>query len=444
MLNLSDCTESIGQRSTDGFHFHMDGMFLYGIERFLLNRKAFEIKNKYNVLICKSAGNCRNFENNYPKGRIHEGADSVRSLVVGSVAHDKGQYDYAEYNDPSPFSRVGPGPEYIIKPEVSHYGGNAGVTPSGETVTTGVKSFSKDGKMATGVGTSFSTPRVTALAAGIQQELSEEFDPLLIKALITHSASYPKEMTVPVTERAKQVGFGIPKNVPDIIYNSPYEATLILRDSLAKGDKIDIMDFPMPQCLLKDGYYTGQIIATLVYDPVLDPSQGIEYCQSNIDVKFGSYDTKEERDTSKRHILNPVGRKGSQNLLLGTVYSKNKMKEKSSEFALKERLLIQYADKYYPVKKYAVDLSELMEKKKIEYLSPDKKWFLFLQGVYRDHIERMAQIESFALTQEFCLILTIRDPNQKEHVYDEVTQKLDEYNFWHSNIRVATDVNIPL
>lgn len=251
-------------------------------------------------------------------------------------------------------------------------------------------------------------------------------------------------MTVPVTERAKQVGFGIPKNVPDIIYNSPYEATLILRDSLAKGDKIDIMDFPMPQCLLKDGYYTGQIIATLVYDPVLDPSQGIEYCQSNIDVKFGSYDTKEERDTSKRHILNPVGRKGSQNLLLGTVYSKNKMKEKSSEFALKERLLIQYADKYYPVKKYAVDLSELMEKKKIEYLSPDKKWFLFLQGVYRDHIERMAQIESFALTQEFCLILTIRDPNQKEHVYDEVTQKLDEYNFWHSNIRVATDVNIPL
>ena len=76
-------------------------------------------------------------------------------------------------------------------------------------------------------------------------------------------------MTVPVTERAKQVGFGIPKNVPDIIYNSPYEATLILRDSLAKGDKIDIMDFPMPQCLLKDGYYTVQIIACLLYTSAL-------------------------------------------------------------------------------------------------------------------------------------------------------------------------------
>ncbi|MEO2262574.1 S8 family peptidase [Dorea sp. YH-dor228] len=402
------------------------------------------IQDEYNVLICKSAGNCRNFEKNRPKGRIHEGADSVRSLVVGSIAHDKGKYDYSEINDPSIFSRVGPGPEFIIKPEISHYGGNAGVNPKGETVTTGVKSFSKDGGLATSVGTSFSTPRITSLAAGVQQELSEEFDPLLLKALITHSASYPIGMTVPVTERTKQVGFGLPKTVPEIIYNSPYEATLILRDNLAKGDKIDIMDFPMPQCLIKDGYYTGQIIATLVYDPILDPSQGIEYCQSNLDVKFGSYDAKVERDINQRHILNPVGRKGAQNLFRGSVFSKTKMKNKTGDFALRERLQIQYGDKYYPVKKYAIDLSELTDQRKIDYLSSDKKWFLFLQGVYREHIERMAQLESFQLSQEFCLIITIRDPYHKEKVYDKVTQKLDEYNFWHSNIKVAADINVPL
>ncbi len=402
------------------------------------------LQDEYNALICKSAGNCRNFESSRPKGRVHEGADSIRSLVVGSFAHKKGTYDYAEVNDPSPFSRVGPGPEFIIKPEVSHYGGNAGVDPLGNTVTTGVKSFAKDGTLAQGVGTSFSTPRITALAAGIQQELSEDFDPLLLKSLITHSASYPREMTVPSIERAKQVGFGLPKSVSEIIYNLPYEATLILRDNLAKGDKIDIMDFPMPQCLIKDGYYTGQIIATLVYEPILDASQGIEYCQSNLDIKFGSYDEKFERDISQRHILNPVGRKGAQNLFLGSVFSKTKMKNKSSDFALKERLQIQYGDKYYPVKKYAIDLSELTEQKKIDYLSSDKKWFLFLQGVYRDHIERLSQLESFTLSQEFCLILTIRDPFYKEEVYDEVTHKLDEYNFWHSNIKIATDVNIPL
>lgn len=402
------------------------------------------IQDEYNVLICKSAGNCENFTVSRPKGRIHEGADSVRSLVVRSVAHKKGKYDYAEVNDPSPFSRVGPGPEYIIKPEVSHYGGNAGIDPKGRVVTSGVKSFSKEGELAQGVGTSFSTPRITALAAGLQQELNEDFDPLLLKALIIHSASYPEDMSVPITERTKQVGFGIPKSVPEIIYNSPYEATLILRDNLAKGDKIDIMEFPMPDCLIRDGFYTGQIIATLVYDPILDPSQGIEYCQSNLDVKFGSYDAKVERDTTKRHILNPVGRQGAQNLFLGNLFSKIKMKSKTGDFALRERLQIQYNDKYYPVKKYAIDLSELTDKKRLDYLTMDKKWFLFLQGVYRSHIEKIAQLESFQLSQEFCLILTIRDPLQKEKVYDEVSQKLDEYNFWHSNIKVSTDVNIPL
>lgn len=54
-----------------------------------------------------------------------------------------------------------------------------------------------------------------------------------------------------------------------------YEATLILRDTLAKGEYIDIMDFPMPKSLIKNGFYTGQIIATLVYDPILDPTQGM-------------------------------------------------------------------------------------------------------------------------------------------------------------------------
>lgn len=400
------------------------------------------LQDKYNVLICKSAGNCSNFLANKPKGRLHEGADSVRSLVVGSVAHEKGEFDFAEIDNPSPFSRTGPGPEYIIKPEVSHYGGNAGIDRTGNMVTTGVKSFSKDGSLSRSVGTSFSTPRVTALAAGIYQELNEEFDPLLLKALIIHSASYSKDLKIPLTERTRQLGFGVPKSVNDIIYNSPHEATLILRDSLAKGDYIDIMDFPMPTNLIKDGFYTGQVIATLVYDPILDPTQGIEYCQSNIDIKFGTYDEKTERDVSKRNILNPVGRQGPQNLLLGSLYSKIRMNKKTDDFALRERLLIQYADKYYPVKKYAVDLSELTDANKLHYLTPDKHWYLYIRGLFRDHTERKAALDLVQLSQEFCLILTIRDPLGEANVYDAVTQKLDEFNFWHSNIKVSSDINI--
>ena len=403
-----------------------------------------DLQDEYNVLICKSAGNCKNFLCGRPKGRIHEGADSVRSLVVGSLAHKKALDDFSEVDNPSPFSRMGPGPEYIIKPEVSHYGGNAGVNANGELKITGVKSFDMDGNVVSDAGTSFSTPRIAALATGLYQELDESFDPLLLKALIIHSASYSDRLKIPETERAKQMGFGVPQNVTEILYNAPYEATLILRDTLAKGEKIDIMDFPMPKSLIKNGYYTGQIIATLVYDPILDPSQGVEYCQSNIDIKFGSYDLKEERDMSKSYILNPVGRRGAQNVFRESLYSKRLMKDSKGDFALRERLLIQYGDKYYPVKKYAVDLSELSESNKQHYATPDKQWYLFLQGLYRDHIEQRANLERFVPQQEFCLIITIRDPEKQAHVYDEVTQGLDAYNFWHSNIKISSEVSTRL
>jgi len=401
------------------------------------------LQDRYNVLICKSAGNCTNFKDGLPKGRLNEGADSVRSLVVGSLAHSKGKEDYSEIDNPSPFSRVGPGPEFIIKPEVSHYGGNAGVGKDGSIIMTGIKSFAADGTIANSVGTSYSTPRIAALATSLYQELDEEFDPLLLKGLIVHSASYPEKLQVPTIERTKQIGFGLPKPVHDILYNDPYESTLILRDTLAKGEVIDIMDFPMPKDLIRDGFYRGQIIATLVYDPILDPTQGAEYCQSNVDIKFGSYDSKKNRDLSKKTILNPVGRAGSQNLFQGTLYSKRLMRDNQEDFALRERLLIQYADKYYPVKKYAIDLSELSDSNKQNYLTPDKLWFLHLRGLFREHTEHKALLEQNNLKQDICLIITIRDPEHKVNVYDKVTQGLDALNFWHSNIKISADVSIP-
>ena len=65
-----------------------------------------DLQGKFNVLICKSAGNCSNFLSGRPKGRIHEGADSVRSLVVGSIAHRKSPDDFSEIDNPSPSKNV--------------------------------------------------------------------------------------------------------------------------------------------------------------------------------------------------------------------------------------------------------------------------------------------------------------------------------------------------
>jgi len=401
-----------------------------------------KLQDQYGILICKSVGNCCNYLRNEKPGRLHQGADSVRSIVVGSIAHKKSTYDLAEVDNHSPFSRIGRGPSYIIKPELVHYGGNAGINSDGKYSQTGVKSFSVDGGITQAIGTSFSTPRISSLAAGLLQEMSEEFDPLLIKSLMIHSAEYSKKLTIKNEDRVNKIGFGRPNSVKEILYNSPNEVTLILRDEMLKGEYIDIMDFPMPDCLIDQELFFGQIVVTLVYDPILAPYQGDEYCQSDIEVSMGTYEKKKDRDTSRPNILNPIGRDNSMNVLLRSNYSKTKIKKNIDDFALTERVLIQYGDKYYPVKKYGVNLSEITDGNKNKFLQKDRNWFLKLRGIYRDFIENKSAINQEIPSQKFCLVITIKDPTGTRPVYDQMTQKLNEHNFIHENIKINEEISV--
>jgi len=193
--------------------------------------------------------------------------------------------------------------------------------------------------------------------------------------------------------------------------------------------------------MISNGFYTGQIIATLTYSPILESSQGSEYCQSNIDLFLGTYDDIKTRDTSKPSILNPVGRVNPKNIFKYELYSKKKMKTGIGTFSHQERLLIEYADKYYPVKKYAVDLSEMTDTNKRNYATANKKWYLKLSGLYRNFSEQQA-LHSKQLSQDFCLIITIKDPTETLRVYDETMKKLDAYHFWHSSINLHSQVKI--
>ncbi|EOP60917.1 hypothetical protein IKQ_06148 [Bacillus cereus VDM053] len=400
------------------------------------------IQDEYDVLIVKSAGNCRNFLEGKPTNKITGGADSIRSLTVGSIAQSKNEFDLAEYNHPSPFSRIGPGPVNIIKPELVHYGGNCGIK-DGEIIPNGVSSLSTTGELTTKTGTSYSTPRVAAMAADLNSKLNEDFDSVLLKALLTHSAKYPVEVELPMNEKINQLGFGIPEKAEEILYNNPHEITLILRDTLNKGEFIEILDFPFPSCLIDNGYYFGQISLTIVNNPILGIGQGPEYCQSDIQVYLGTYDEKKIRDTSLPTIKNPLGRDGGKNILTSSIYSKKKLKDKD-RFARSEKTLVQYGNKFYPNKKYAIDLNELTPTNRERHLKSSKHWYLKLEGLYRDFIENKAENERMELSQEFCVIITIKDPSQKQPVYDEVSKLLEHYNFIHRNIKVRQDINISL
>jgi len=403
-----------------------------------------EIQEENNVLICKSAGNCNNFKINAPKSRIAKSADTVRGLVVGSIAHDKLETDYAEKNNSSPFSRIGPGPSNLIKPDVVHFGGNAGLDTTNKVVINPVKSFSSDGSLAKQVGTSFSTPRIAAITAGVHSMLSEEFNPLLLKALVIHSAKYPEEMKMTIAEKIDAAGFGMPSNINDILFNQPNEITLILQDNIEKGSFIDILDFPFPQSMIDDdGYFYGELTVTLVTSPILEVSQGAEYCQSNIDVYLGSYDEKIEKDITQPRVKNPIGADGRQNVLATSVYSKKAMKDFETSFA-SERMLLSYGDKFQPVKKWSVNFDDFTPTNKDKFLKAPKNWYLKLEGLFRHFTESKCEIQKTVPSQEFCLVVTIKDTKKRGNIYNEVTQLLNNFSFVHSNVKIREEVRIRL
>ena len=400
------------------------------------------IQDENNVLIIKSAGNCRNYEKGLPKQRISKSADSIRALTVGSIAQTKEEYDYAEANMPSPFTRVGPGPASIIKPDLVFYGGNSGMH-NGVRIDHGVRSFNLDDEDKRFIGTSFSTPAVTRIVADLAYMMKEEFDPLLLRALTIHYAKYPAGIQMKMAEKVNQMGFGVPVKAQDILYNSPDEITLILRDSLDKGSFIEMFNFPYPTSMVdENGFFRGQIILTLVNKTLVDEKQAGEYCQSNLDVFFGTYESEKERDTSKPTIINPLGLDENQNILSDSLYRSSSIGIHPITGFERECTLVKYGKKYHPVKKYAVDLAEMKPAPRDKYLPADRKWYLKIEGLYRDFIERDALKKDYQLSQEFCMILTIRDPLGTAPVYDEVTQQLNNENFVHHDVRVRNIVRI--
>ena len=90
------------------------------------------IQDKYHVQIFVSSGNVNSLPlRNWPpqKGigehdRLISPADSVRAITVGSVALFDSVNSIVKFNEPSPFSRRGPGANYIVKPDIVDYGGN--------------------------------------------------------------------------------------------------------------------------------------------------------------------------------------------------------------------------------------------------------------------------------------------------------------------------------
>lgn len=361
-------------------------------------------QQKYEVSFVISSGN---FSNppllNYPRqgtqlevGRITIPADSVLGITVGSVCHLGCPTPGPNANEPSAFSRHGAGPNYIIKPDLVHFGGACSIDGSHPY---GIRSLSETGT-AENLGTSFSTPLVSKTLAQIYHQLTPSPKPTLARALLTHHARDPRTHGRVPDKDENCFGFGLPSTVPYCLECTPYSSTLLFDDVLRPGYYLEWDNFPYPSSLSHDGKYYGEIWMTVAFAPVRGSRWGSEYCETHIDAHFGVY-----RD----HIIREKGKTTGKTVseFHGLVPPEHK-----NVGILYESYQVQQLRKWAPVRTYYGYLGEKGEK--------GTRWRLRVSLLTRHGVEDMASFQS----QPFSLVLTIADPAKRAPVYDEMARSL--------------------
>lgn len=184
------------------------------------------LAHKYNVSFYAAVGNDGDVSG---FDRIQAPSDMVNGLGIGAYTVINGDRVRA------PYSCKGPGRESgKIKPDIMAFGGS-------EDMPFQLLGL-KHGKLISAMGTSFSTPIVTALGASIDNGFHTS-TPLLSRALLIHAAKYPGDAQRPTVE----MGYGIvPDSEESVLYCSPQSVTILCQGELSTN-KLVMLKLPIPE-----------------------------------------------------------------------------------------------------------------------------------------------------------------------------------------------------
>jgi hypothetical protein len=196
--------------------------------------------------------------------RICEPAESLQAITVGSIAMNDYETDdtiaLGQKDQPSAFSRSGPGIWDVVKPDVVEYGGTEVINKTGahlalttpEDVCPELIRRSPEGPAYAkdAVGTSFAAPKVTYIASQIEKTLPNA-PALLYRALIAQSAHWPEWAILSGKDQysniLRTIGFGIP-DVIRATQNNEYRITFITDSKLEIGEgEAHIFRVPIPE-----------------------------------------------------------------------------------------------------------------------------------------------------------------------------------------------------
>jgi hypothetical protein len=239
-----------------------------------------ELAREHGVLIVVSAGNFvgepavpQDWRAEYPtylkdpQARIIDPAPALNALTVGSLARydldrsgaryplDPAYQSLARPDEPSPFTRCGPGPNGAIKPELVEYGGNWAIdvrtnhipdrNDLGELSTNA--RFVEQGLFARECGTSFAAPKVAHLAARLLIDYPNASASLLRALLLLH-AEHPEAATQLLEaedDRFSVLGYGRPRGIPSGECSENC-VTLYAEDSVGE-DAYHFYEIPLPE-----------------------------------------------------------------------------------------------------------------------------------------------------------------------------------------------------
>ena len=323
--------------------------------------------------------------------RITPPADSALGVSVGSLSDTSNPPSAAPAEYPSPFSRRGPGPGMLVKPDVVHYGGTCG--QYGERVG-GVLGPYRNGAPLESIGTSFAAPRVAAQLAQLVEVLPDP-EPDLLKLLLLLSCVRRGDCNVNTRESVNYYGFGIPDQPTAILSCNVWECTILLRGELRPGRKLQA-PIPFPPSLDSAGLRRGFVRMALVYTPILDASKGSEYCQTNVTASLGrQFDYPIGSPRRYRREILPVPqnpRAGAQN----------------------EGDLIEHGWKWSPIKVYERAFHRMRVDPK------ELGWRLSVELLLRRELEPHRD----TVRQPFWLGIKIVDPERRGQVYQEISQQI--------------------
>lgn len=242
-----------------------------------------KLSKKFDVLFIVSSGNINFASIDFPDGhfqnplsKITSPSESLLCLCVGSIA--KKDSPMSHFNEISPFSRVGPGLNGSIKPDLVCHGGNFGDSFKTDVNVCTVGLSHLSGQCDKLSGTSFSAPVISYYASQIL-DYYPSFSMNMVKALLIHFADkrpFPLQSSI---DPILGCGYGEPNLEYAFTTNS--NACVYLYEGSLDDDNYEYVYFDIPK-MDSDENYDLSVRVTIVYDPEVNEDNDTEYCSVRI------------------------------------------------------------------------------------------------------------------------------------------------------------------